>query len=130
MLFQTLLASAKQSIHITSPYFLPDRSVQRELICAVQRGVKVTIITPGDHSDHLMTRRASRRRYGELLKGGAEIYEYQPAMIHAKVLVDRRRLERGGLDEFRQSLVRPERRGQPRRHVPAARSSFERRLPA
>ncbi|MDB5322600.1 MAG: phospholipase D/Transphosphatidylase [Phycisphaerales bacterium] len=87
VLFQTLLASAKQSIHINSPYFLPDRSVQRELIRAVQRGVKVTIITPGEHSDHLMTRRASRRRYGELLKGGAEIYEYQPAMIHAKVLV-------------------------------------------
>jgi cardiolipin synthase len=87
VLFQTLLAAAKQSIHITSPYFLPDRSVQRELIRAVQRGVKVTIITPGEHSDHLMTRRASRRRYGELLKGGAEIYEYQPAMIHAKVLV-------------------------------------------
>jgi cardiolipin synthase len=87
VLFQTLLAAAKQSIHINSPYFLPDRSVQRELIRAVQRGVKVTIITPGEHSDHLMTRRASRRRYGELLKGGAEIYEYQPAMIHAKVLV-------------------------------------------
>jgi cardiolipin synthase len=87
VLFQTLLASAKQSIHINSPYFLPDRSVQRELIRAVERGVKVTIITPGEHSDHLMTRRASRRRYGELLKGGAEIYEYQPAMIHAKVLV-------------------------------------------
>jgi cardiolipin synthase len=87
VLFQTLLAAAKQSIHINSPYFLPDRSVQRELIRAVERGVKVTIITPGEHSDHLMTRRASRRRYGELLKGGAEIYEYQPAMIHAKVLV-------------------------------------------
>ena len=37
--------------------------------------------------DHMMTRRASRRRYGELLKGGAEIYEYQPAMIHAKILI-------------------------------------------
>jgi cardiolipin synthase len=35
----------------------------------------------------MMTRSASRRQYGELLKGGAEIYEYQPAMIHAKILI-------------------------------------------
>ena len=87
VLFQTLLASAKESIQINSPYFLPDRSAQRELINAAGRGVKVTIITPGDHADHLMTRRASRRRYGELLKAGIEIHEYQPAMIHVKALV-------------------------------------------
>jgi cardiolipin synthase len=87
VLFQTLLASARQSIHINSPYFLPDRSAQRELIKAAERGVKVTIITPGDHADHLMTRRASRRRYGELLKAGIEIYEYQSAMIHVKAMV-------------------------------------------
>jgi cardiolipin synthase len=87
VLFQTLLASARKSIHITSPYFLPDRGVRRELLQAVKRGVAVRIIAPGDHADHLMTRRASRRRYGELLKGGAEIFEYQPAMIHAKILI-------------------------------------------
>ncbi|HSV14405.1 MAG TPA: phospholipase D-like domain-containing protein, partial [Tepidisphaeraceae bacterium] len=87
VLFQTLLASAKQSIHINSPYFLPDRSVRRELIDAVKRGVKVSVITPGKHSDHMMTRSASRRRYGELLAGGVTIHEYSPAMIHVKALV-------------------------------------------
>jgi cardiolipin synthase len=87
VLFQTLLASAKCSIHITSPYFLPDRCVRGELLKAVRRGVSVQIIAPGDHADHLMTRRASRRRYGELLKGGAHIAEYQPAMTHAKILI-------------------------------------------
>jgi len=87
VLFQMLLASAKQSIHITSPYFLPDVSVRRELIKAVRRGVAVKVVAPGDHSDHTMTRRASRRRYGELLEGGAEVYEYAPAMIHVKALI-------------------------------------------
>jgi cardiolipin synthase len=87
VLFQTLLASAKHTIYITSPYFLPDRGVRRELIKAIERGVSVKIIAPGEHSDHLLTRRASRRRYGELLKCGAEIYEYQPAMIHTKSLI-------------------------------------------
>jgi cardiolipin synthase len=88
MLYQTLLASAQRSIHITTPYFLPDRSARSELVRAIrERGVQVAIITPGRHADHLLTRRSSRRLYGDLLRAGASIYEYQPAMIHAKVLV-------------------------------------------
>lgn len=88
MLYQTLLASARRSIHITTPYFLPDRSARSELVRAIrERGVEVVIITPGRNADHLLTRRSSRRLYGDLLRAGASIYEYQPAMIHAKVLV-------------------------------------------
>src|SRR6185437_3477247 len=88
MVFQTLIASACRSIHITTPYFLPDRSMRRELIKAIQqRGVEVKIIVPGKHSDHLLTRTSSRRLYGDLLKHGAQIYEYRPSMIHAKTLV-------------------------------------------
>jgi cardiolipin synthase len=88
MLYQTLLASAQRTIHITTPYFLPDRSARSELVRAIrERGVEVKIITPGRHADHLLTRRSSRRLYGELLRAGASIYEYQPSMIHAKVLV-------------------------------------------
>ena len=34
-----------------------------------------------------MTRRSSRRRYGPLLKAGVRIFEYQPAMIHRKILI-------------------------------------------
>jgi cardiolipin synthase len=88
MLYQTLLASAQESIHITTPYFLPDRSARREMVRAIkERGVEVKIITPGKNSDHLLTRRSSRRLYGELLRAGAEIYEYEPAMIHAKTMI-------------------------------------------
>jgi len=87
MLFQALLASAQKSMEITTPYFLPDKSIRDELIAAIQRGVDVKIITPGTHTDHLLTRRSSRRLYCDLLKAGASIYEYKPAMIHAKTLV-------------------------------------------
>ena len=88
MLFQLLMASARHSIHITSPYFLPDSGVQRELIRAMrERGVEVKIVVPGRHSDHLLTRRSSRRLYGELLRNGAQIFEYRPSMIHAKIMV-------------------------------------------
>jgi cardiolipin synthase len=41
---------------------------------------------PGRHADHFLSRRSSRRRYGPLLKAGARIFEYSPAMIHAKIL--------------------------------------------
>ena len=88
VLYQTLLASARETIYITTPYFLPDRSVRAEFARAVEeRGVDLTIITPGKQSDHLLTRRSSRRLYGDLLKVGARIYEYVPSMIHAKIMI-------------------------------------------
>lgn len=88
LLFQTLFASARKSIYITTPYFLPDRGVRQEMVKAiVERGVEMKILTPGKHGDHLLTRTSSRRLYGELLKAGAEIYEYKPSMIHAKVMI-------------------------------------------
>jgi cardiolipin synthase len=88
ILFQTLLASAGKSIHISSPYFVPDHSARREMVRALRdRGVELKVVVPGKHSDHLLTRRSSRRVYGELLLAGAKIYEYGPSMMHAKLLV-------------------------------------------
>lgn len=87
ILFQTLLASAKSTIYMNSPYFLPDKDFRDELLRAVKRGVVVKIITPGVRSDHTVTRSSSRRLYGDLLKGGVHILEYQPGMIHAKILI-------------------------------------------
>jgi len=86
ILFQLLLASAKRSISITTPYFLPDKGLTEELCRAVQRGLRVRILVPGHRSDHMVTRSTSRAGYGRLLKAGAEVHEYQAAMIHAKVL--------------------------------------------
>jgi cardiolipin synthase A/B len=88
ILYQTMLASARKTIHITTPYFLPDGSARREMIRAIrERNVEIKIIVPGKHSDHLLTRRSSRRLFGELLKAGAKIYEYEEAMIHAKTMI-------------------------------------------
>jgi cardiolipin synthase len=88
MLYQTLLASAQKSILITTPYFLPDWSARAEMVKAIrERGVSVEIIAPGAKSDHLLTRRSSRRLYGELLEAGAKIYEYKPTMMHTKSMV-------------------------------------------
>ena len=88
ILFQMLLASAQESILITTPYFLPDRSARAEMVRALkERGVKIRIVVPGKGSDHALTRSSSRRLYGDLLRAGAQIYEYSPTMNHAKTLV-------------------------------------------
>jgi cardiolipin synthase len=87
MLTQVLVASALKTIYLSTPYFLPDADLRRELKEAKHRGVDIKIITPGKHNDHVLTRSSSRRLYGELLQEGIEIYEYQPGMIHQKLLI-------------------------------------------
>ncbi len=87
ILFQALIHSARKCIRITTPYFLPDPSARRALIGAVRnRGVAVQILTAGPRIDHPYIRTLSRHASRHLLAAGAKIYEYQPAMIHAKLL--------------------------------------------
>ncbi len=87
VLFQELIASAQHTLYISTPYFLPDEPMRDELIRAKERGVDVRIITPSKRSDHAVTRSSSRRLMGDLLKSGIQIFEYQPAMIHAKIMI-------------------------------------------
>jgi cardiolipin synthase len=87
ILYQTLLASASKSIYITTPYFLPDDRARAELIRAKMRGVEVKVLAPSKKSDHLLTRSSSHAVLGELLRNGIEVFEYQPSMLHAKVLI-------------------------------------------
>lgn len=91
ILYQMLLASAREEILITTPYFIPDKSSRHEMCCACERGVKLKIIVPNEHIDHSIVRGTSRRLFGELLEAGAEIHEYQSSMIHTKSLVIDRR---------------------------------------
>jgi cardiolipin synthase len=87
ILFQALINSARSTIRITTPYFIPDRSARQALIDAIEkRGVTVQILTAGPRIDHPMIRRLSHRSVHRLLKAGAEIHEYQPSMIHAKLM--------------------------------------------
>lgn len=87
ILFQTLLDSAKKSIRITTPYFLPDRSARQALArAAKERGVNVQILTAGRHSDHRSLMKLSESMDIPVLTAGAEVYEYEPSMIHAKLM--------------------------------------------
>jgi cardiolipin synthase len=52
----------------------------------VERGVRVAVLVPAV-IDHNIVRQASRAQFGELLRAGVEIYEYTPALLHAKTMV-------------------------------------------
>ena len=56
-------------------------------LAAAQRGVDVRILTPDGQTDVPLVRWAARAHYGELLAGGVRIWEYRPAMMHAKTFV-------------------------------------------
>jgi cardiolipin synthase A/B len=85
--FQMLMEAADHSVHITTPYFLPDRALRRALVEAACRGVAITVIVPGRKTDQKWVRLASRRMWGQLLEAGIRIFEYRDTMTHAKVLV-------------------------------------------
>ena len=81
------LTAAKTSIDIENAYFVPDRLTVEALCSAARRGVRVRIVVPGRHTDARVGRWAAQGLYGELLAAGIQIYEYQPTMMHCKVLV-------------------------------------------
>jgi cardiolipin synthase len=85
--FQILMACARESIDIHTPYFLPDHTLRRALVETVERGVRVRVLVPGPRTDQRLVRLASRRLYGQLLEHGVRIFEYQAGMTHAKVMV-------------------------------------------
>jgi cardiolipin synthase len=87
--FQTALyqdlAKARE-VRIVSAYFLPTRRVRRDLMRVARRGGRVQLILAGQ-SDILVSQLAGRSLYRRLMKAGVEIYEYQPQVLHAKLVL-------------------------------------------
>jgi len=87
LMYLLAIAAAKKSLRIENAYFLPDDLVRKELVNAAKRGAKVEIIVPGNKIDQKLVRSASRRHWPELISAGIKIYEYQPTMVHVKLLI-------------------------------------------
>ncbi len=87
--FQTVLhhdLATARDVRIVSAYFLPTRRLRRDLIRVARRGGRVQLILAGK-TDVLVSRLAARSLYHRLLKAGVEIYEYQPQVLHAKMIL-------------------------------------------
>lgn len=87
LMYLLAITAAQRSIDISNSYFVPDEMTRHALTDALQRGVRVRILTPGSHIDAETVRESSRGLWGELLRLGAQMYEYQPTMFHCKVMV-------------------------------------------
>jgi cardiolipin synthase len=80
------LNAARRSVRITNPYFLLDETMMQAVLERVRRGVTIQVLVPGS-IDHAIVRQASRATWGPLLQAGVKIYEYRPALLHAKTMV-------------------------------------------
>lgn len=87
LMYLLSITAANRTLRLSSAYFVPNEMAMKALTAAIRRGVKLQIITPGEHTDSETVRSASKARWGALLHAGAEIYEYQPTMYHCKVMI-------------------------------------------
>jgi cardiolipin synthase A/B len=86
-LYLLAIAAARNTLDVQSPYFVPDEASGWAFEQAVQRGVRIRILVESDETDAMPVKYASRSWYDRLLQQGIEIYEYQPTLMHAKVMV-------------------------------------------
>lgn len=83
--FETLMYAARRELFITTPYYVPDESMQAALCASARRGVVTTVIFPA-RNDSWIVGAASRSYYSELLAAGVRIFEYEGGLLHAKTL--------------------------------------------
>ncbi|MCK0143182.1 cardiolipin synthase [Aliiroseovarius sp. F20344] len=82
---QMLLASAQHDVVITTPYYVPSEALQQQICATAVRGVRVRLNVPANNDSHIVGF-ASRSFYRALLKAGVEIHEFQPGLLHAKLM--------------------------------------------
>lgn len=83
--FESLMHTARRELIITTPYYVPNESMQDALCATAYRGVDTTIIFPA-HNDSRVVAAASRSYYAELLAAGVKIFEYTEGLLHTKSL--------------------------------------------
>ncbi len=82
-IFESLMFTARREIVITTPYYVPDESMQNALCAAARRGVDTTIVFPAKN-DSFIVAAASRSYYADLLEAGVKIFEYVGGLLHTK----------------------------------------------
>lgn len=87
LLYMLAIASARKEVIIQNPYFAPEKNVPKLLEQVVKRGVAVHLMLPGEHTDSFVLRRAGQHLYGPLLRAGVRLYEYEPNLLHQKIVI-------------------------------------------
>ncbi|MBQ0851534.1 cardiolipin synthase B [Streptomyces sp. BH-SS-21] len=85
-LLRVMLESAEERFRLATAYFSPDAFFVELLCAAARRGVEVEILLPGPHTDKRVCQLAGQHYYEDLTACGVRIHQYQPTMMHAKVI--------------------------------------------
>ncbi|MFD7610705.1 phosphatidylserine/phosphatidylglycerophosphate/cardiolipin synthase family protein [Streptomyces sp. NPDC059828] len=85
-LIRVMLSSAEKRFRLATAYFAPDAFFVDLLCRTARRGVRVEILLPGPHTDQRACQLAGQHHYTTLLEAGVQIRQYQPTMMHAKVM--------------------------------------------
>lgn len=80
------LRKTQHSLDLATPYLVPDQGLLKILLNLARRGVRVRLLLPS-HGDHRFVQWAAKASYGKLLRAGVMIYEYQPKMLHCKIIL-------------------------------------------
>jgi cardiolipin synthase A/B len=87
LLFWLSFSNARKRLWICNSYFIPDRRLRDAVVQRSQQGVDVRVLVPGNHTDAVPVQAAGQSYYEELLRAGVRIFEFEPAMMHAKTVV-------------------------------------------
>nr|WP_238427066.1 phospholipase D-like domain-containing protein [Streptomyces adustus] len=85
-LIRVMLTSAEKRFRLATAYFAPDTYFIDLLCRTARRGVDVEILLPGPHTDQRACQLAGQHHYTRLLEAGVRIRQYQPTMMHAKII--------------------------------------------
>jgi cardiolipin synthase len=103
--FRVMLDTAEERLRLATAYFAPDEFFLDRLCAAAQRGVEVDVLLPGPHADKRVCQLASEAAYDRLVSCGVRVWNFQPAMMHAKIMtVDGRAAVVGSSNFNRRSL--------------------------
>jgi cardiolipin synthase len=84
-MFEALMFAARRRMVVTTPYYVPNESLQSALCTSSFRGVDTTLVVPA-RNDSWIVGAASRSYYADLLAAGVKIFEYEGGLLHAKTL--------------------------------------------
>jgi len=84
--FNALLQLAEKRVRIATAYFVPDSAMNERLCAAADRGVRVEILLPGPNADKRFVQLAGEASYTELLDHDIQLWQFQPSMLHAKIM--------------------------------------------
>jgi len=85
-LYFDMIATAKHSVWIATPYFVPDKDIRTALSMAAKKGVEVKLMVP-EISDGYLPKYATRSYFGKFLDKGIEVYQYQKGFMHQKIMI-------------------------------------------